>query len=112
VTGPPTTLADRIARLRQDLGLTQAQVAANLEISQQAYARYEASQRKIPIDLLPRIAEAFEVSIEDLLGVSAQSIKRGPLSQLERRFEQIQALPKKEQRFIIETLDRLLKPVS
>ena len=105
-------LADRIIQLRQGLGLTQAQVAAQLGISQQAYARYEANQRKIPLDLIPQIAEALGVSVEDLLGISEASRKRGPQSQLERCFKEIQTLPKKEQRFIIETIDRLLKTAS
>ena len=107
-----TSLAQRISKLRKDLNLTQTQVADQLGITQQAYGRYEAAQRKIPIDLMPDLAKAFDVSVEDLLGVSAKSKKRGPQSQLERRFEEIQALPKKEQRYIIETLDRLLQTAS
>lgn len=105
-------LADRIIHLRQGLSLTQAQIAAQLGISQQAYARYEANQRKIPLDLIPHIAQAFSVSVEDLLGISEASKKRGPQSQLERCFQEIQTLPKKEQRYIIETIDRLLKTAS
>ena len=107
-----TSLAQRISKLRKDLNLTQTQVADQLGITQQAYARYEAAQRKIPIDLMPNLAKAFDISVEDLLGISAKEKKRGPQSQLEKRFEEIQALPKKEQRYIIETLDRLLKTAS
>ena len=107
-----TSLAQRILKLRKDLNLTQTQVADRLSITQPAYARYEAAQRKIPIDLMPELAKAFDVSIEDLMGISAKGKRRGPQSQLEKRFEEIQALPKKEQRFIIETLDRLLKTAS
>lgn len=106
------TLAERVAELRRGNALTQAQVAECLGISQQAYARYEAAQRKIPVDLLPKLAEAFAISVEDLLGVSVTEKKRGPQSQLERRFREIQDLPKKEQRFIIEALDRLLQKAS
>ena len=107
-----TSLAQRISKLRKDLNLTQTQVADRLSITQPAYARYEAAQRKIPIDLMPDLAKAFDVSVEDLMGISAKGKRRGPQSQLEKRFEEIQALPKKEQRFIIETLDRLLKTAS
>jgi hypothetical protein len=46
------------------------------------------------------------------MGISSKSKRRGPTSALEKRFEEIQSLPKKEQRFIIETLDRLLKTAS
>jgi transcriptional regulator with XRE-family HTH domain len=107
-----TSLSQRISKLRKDLNLTQTQVADKLGITQPAYARYEAAQRKIPIDLMPNLANAFGVSVEDLLGISTKGKKRGPQSQLEKRFEDIQALPKKEQRYIIETLDRLLKTAS
>ena len=61
---------------------------------------------------MPELAKAFEVRVEDLMGISAKGKRRGPQSQLEKRFEDIQALPKKEQRYIIETLDRLLKTAS
>ena len=108
----PISLAQRIAKLRKDLSLTQTQVAGKLGITQPAYARYEAGQRKIPIDLIAELAQAFDVSVEDLMGISAKGKKRGPQSQLEKRFEEIQTLPKKEQRYIIETLDRLLKTAS
>jgi transcriptional regulator with XRE-family HTH domain len=107
-----TSLSQRISKLRKDLNLTQTQVADKLGITQPAYARYEAAQRKIPIDLMPNLASAFGISVEDLLGISTKSKKRGPQSQLEKRFEEIQALSKKEQRYIIETLDRLLKTAS
>jgi transcriptional regulator with XRE-family HTH domain len=106
------SLAQRVTQLRKDLGLTQLEVAKQLGVTQQAYGRYEAGQRKIPIDLMPALAKAFEVSVEDLMGISSKSKRRGPTSVLEKRFEEIQSLPKKEQRFIIETLDRLLKTAS
>ena len=104
------SIALRVSKLRRDMGITQSQVAKRLGITQQAYARYEAGQRKIPIDLIPELANAFSISIEDLWGLTVEGKKRrGPASSLEKHFEAIKALPKKEQRFIVETLDRLLQ---
>ncbi len=42
------TLGKRAATLRKELGITQAQLAETLEISQQLIAAYEAGSWKIP----------------------------------------------------------------
>lgn len=105
-------LPKRLAELRKAEGLTQIQVAQKLGITQGSYAHYESGLRRVPLKMIPRIAEALNASEEGLLGLSQKGGKRGPLSKLEKRFEKVRALPKKEQELAIDMLDRIINAAS
>ena len=62
-------LSEQMANRREELGLTQAQVAAKLGIVQQAYDHYENNRRNIPISLLAKIAKTLDIDIEVLLNL-------------------------------------------
>ncbi|MBQ8117461.1 MAG: helix-turn-helix transcriptional regulator [Lachnospiraceae bacterium] len=57
----------RIKDLRTDSDLTQTQLSDALHISQRAYSHYENGSRDIPTDILIRLAEYYNVSIDFLL---------------------------------------------
>lgn len=57
----------RIRNLREDLDLTQTQIGKMLNISQRTYSHYESGTREIPLDLLIKLADIFDVSIDYLL---------------------------------------------
>jgi transcriptional regulator with XRE-family HTH domain len=50
-------LGARIAALRKDQGMTQVQLAETLGLTQQMIASYEVGRRRVPVSLLPQIAE-------------------------------------------------------
>ena len=54
----------RIRELREDRDLTQSQVAKYLNISQQAYSHYEVGDREIPLFLLIKLADYYNVSLD------------------------------------------------
>lgn len=58
----------RIRDLREDRDLKQRQVAEYLNCSQRVYSNYELGQRDIPTDILIRLANMYNVSIDYLLG--------------------------------------------
>lgn len=58
----------RIRDLREDRDLKQRQLAELLNCSQQVYSNYELSQRDIPTDILIKLANFYNVSIDYLLG--------------------------------------------
>lgn len=58
----------RIKDLREDKDLKQRQLAEYLNCSQQVYSNYELGQRDIPTDVLIRLADFYNVSIDYLLG--------------------------------------------
>lgn len=60
----------RIRDLREDNDLTQKQLAAVLNCSQQVYSNYELGQRDIPTDILIKLSCFYQVSIDYILGIS------------------------------------------
>lgn len=101
-------LGMRVAALRKEQGLTQAQLGELLGISQQMVASYEVGRRRIPVSMLPQLAHALAVSLEGLLGVREGKLKPGPTPKLLRQVERISQLPKPRQRFVIEMLETVL----
>ena len=81
-------VGSRIARFRKDADLTQVQLADALGIAQQQLASYEVGRRRVPVSLLPRLARALDVSIEDIIGEDegrSAGGKRGPASALQQQ---------------------------
>lgn len=62
----------RIRDMREDADLTQAQVAEMLGIAQTVYSRYERGYQTIPLPLLIRLADQYQVSLDYLTGRTAQ----------------------------------------
>lgn len=57
----------RIRDLREDRDLKQRQLAEYLNCSQQVYSNYELGQRDIPTEVLIRLGNLYNVSIDYLL---------------------------------------------
>ena len=57
----------RIKNLREDNDLTQKQLSQFLNISQVAYSYYELSKRNIPLELLCKLADFYNTSVDYLL---------------------------------------------
>ena len=60
----------RIRDLREDHDLTQKKLSLILNCSQQVYSNYELGQRDIPTDILIRLAEFYNVSVDYILGIT------------------------------------------
>lgn len=113
----PRTLAKQIgehlARTRKDLGVTQVELADRVNLSQQLIAEYEAGRKNIPLWRLVNLAEALGIEIEALLSEQdAKPLKRGPTPKLQKQLEKISALPKEQQKSIMQVLDMALKPTA
>ena len=48
--------------------MTQQQVADALGLNSVTYLRYEKGQRQMPLELLPMLADLFDVSLDYLFG--------------------------------------------
>lgn len=57
----------RIKSLREDNDLTQKQLSKFLNISQVAYSYYELNKRNIPLELLCKLADFYNTSVDYLL---------------------------------------------
>lgn len=58
----------RIQDLRVDSDLSQKEIGEILHVSQRSYSHYETGSRSIPIELLIRLADYYNTSIDYLVG--------------------------------------------
>lgn len=58
----------RIQDLRIDSDLSQKKIGEILHISQRSYSHYEAGSRNIPIEMLIRLADYYDTTIDYLVG--------------------------------------------
>ena len=65
----------RIRDLREDRDLKQRQLAEYLNCSQQVYSNYELGQRDIPTDVLIQLSAFYNVSVDYLLGLTANPLR-------------------------------------
>ena len=61
-------LARRLKECRKQRGLTQMQVAVYCDITEKAYPNYELMTREPKLEILARIADLYEVSLDYLAG--------------------------------------------
>lgn len=63
-------LYENIKKARQKQNLGQQDVAEQLKILRQQYARYETGEREIPLHHLIRLAELYNLSLDYLAGLT------------------------------------------
>ena len=67
----PIKLHEQISFLRKQKDLTQEQLANALGVTNQSVSKWESGQCCPDIQLLPNIAELFDVSVDELLGCNS-----------------------------------------
>ena len=60
----------RLRDIREDMDITQIEVANYLHIKQNTYSQYENGLRQIPIDLLIELSKFYNTSVDYLLGLT------------------------------------------
>lgn len=61
---------NRLRDLREDHDLTQDNIATMLGCAQTTYSRYENEALNIPVDILKKLANFYNVSIDYLVGMT------------------------------------------
>jgi len=97
--------------LRRDAGFTQVEFAAEVGITQRMVAYYESPNATPPATLLPAIATALGVSIDELFGRAAKRrlVKQEGDSRLRRRLLAIEKLDVAEKRQVLQLLDAFIE---
>lgn len=62
-----TTLATRLRQLRLERNMTMKEVASAMQISRTTYRDWEYG-RKMPAEMLSRLSDVFQVSLNELVG--------------------------------------------
>lgn len=99
----------RLAELRKDAGLSQYELAHYVGVPQANIAFWERSEKPPRSDVLPKMAEALGVSVEDLLMVDEQKpLKKKaaksngrPAGKVREVFDRVSRLPRRQQEHIV-----------
>jgi transcriptional regulator with XRE-family HTH domain len=106
------TIGQRIAQLRKERGYTQAELSEKMGIIQPLISDYELDKLRLHAEMVIRVAQALEVSTDELLGSKAAngngSNGKGSLRLL-RRVKRIEDLPQSQQKTLLKTIDTFLK---
>lgn len=106
---PRETFGQRLVRLRKARGLSQTALGKQIGISKRMVAYYEIQTDRPPAHLLPALAKALTVSIDDLMG--AGHLPSQPVEvdvRVWRRFQRLQGLPPDAKTTVLKLLDSLL----
>lgn len=68
------TFGQRLAALRKEKGLTQNDIADKVGITAQAVSKWENDQASPDIDILIKLSEIFDISLDELLGKVKPSV--------------------------------------
>ena len=61
---------NRIRDLREDADLKQKQIADYLGCDQSLYSKYERGERVIPLEVVVKLAQYYQTSVDYLLGLT------------------------------------------
>jgi transcriptional regulator with XRE-family HTH domain len=99
----------RLLALRRAAGLTQIDLAEALGVAQANIAQWEWSDKPPRAELLLELANILGVTTEELLSGTSTKRKAGaPVGEVQRAFEEVRKLPRKQQKKIIETVNALV----
>ena len=105
---------ERIRELREEFGVTQKKLSEVLGVTRTAVAKWEANENGPNSDVLLKIADYFDVSLDYLLGRT--DIKKAPVESdkgdrpaMEREFmELFKLLPAEKRKTIVAVMKSLL----
>ena len=102
-------LGKHITELRKQSGMTQAELARALQVSQQTVFAYELGDRRVSVLALIKLSRIFDTSVEELSGLKMPIRSKRRLSPAGiRHAERYQTLSKTRQRFVARIIDVLL----
>ncbi len=101
---------ERLRQLRSERNITQARLAQLLNISARVYNRWETGDAAPHFDTVVRIADALQVSLDELAGrkeLTSDIVLRNP--ELHELVQQVDQLPDGDQQALIAVMDGLVK---
>lgn len=101
----------RIAILRKELGLSQTDLANQLNTSVSVVSRYELDKMTPSVDTAKKLAEILNTSVGYLLGETDNAeLFKNP--EMLKRFQDIDQFNEEDKKYILYTLDALIKNVK
>lgn len=99
------TLGDNMMLIRKKKNLSQAQLGKMIGTSGDVIGRYERGDIKPSIEVVSKIADALEVSIDYLIGKTRLELDKQALE----RIQELASLPDDKKNYILELVDILIR---
>ena len=104
-----TEFGERLVTARQQAGLSQAQVAEKLGITQQSYGGWERRETALKPEHLVQLAATLNVTVDYLLGKeNGRPRSGGPAGKARQIFEQVSQLPRHQQQRVLQVVADML----
>jgi transcriptional regulator with XRE-family HTH domain len=106
---PRSAFGARLHAAREAAGLTQAQVAEKLGMTQTAYALWERREVALRPEQIEQAAKVLHVSVDVLFGRSNSPVRgHGPVGKTRQTFEEVSKLPRRQQQHIVRVIGALI----
>jgi transcriptional regulator with XRE-family HTH domain len=106
---PRTPFGQRLHAAREAAGLSQAQVAAKMNVAQNAYAMWERRPIALKPQQIEKLADILKVSVEYFFGKTTSKQRgSGPAGRLRLVFEEASKLPRHQQGKVAEFVEGFL----
>lgn len=111
ISKPRPSQGARLAAFRKAAGLSQAELARILSVPQSTVGFWETAAKPPRSDVLPKLAKALGVRVEELLGSTpiAPVGRPGPVGKLQRALELAAVLPRRQQQLVVEFVNTLVQ---
>lgn len=111
-TNNTDTLGKRIMALRKAAGMTQEQVAERLGVSPQAVSKWENDVSCPDVTMIPRIAQLFNVSTDELLGIHRRASRPQGKHRQAGRYFFIQPWKRRRLQILLRNSGHRLRPAA
>jgi len=99
-------IGSKIMTLRKKFNLSQSELAKKVEVSRTIIGNYERNENTPSIDILLKIANTFDVSVDYLIGEGSLSTYD---KEVLKRINDIEHLPNEDKEHIFYLIDNLVK---
>jgi transcriptional regulator with XRE-family HTH domain len=108
--GEPPEFGRRMAEARERAGLTQAELAKRLCVTQQVVAAWERRNIALRPEQIKTLAEALSITADYLIGISGTwTGVKGPSGKVRHVFEQVSKLPRRQQQKVVEFVEAFVQ---
>ena len=109
LTLEPGDFGKRLAALRKAAGYTQQELADEVGATRRMIAYYETESDHPPTNMLVGLANALNVSTDELLGLGKKKNPKQPDTRLQRRLKQIEKMDASDKRQILQVIDAFIE---
>jgi transcriptional regulator with XRE-family HTH domain len=101
-------LGSKITELRKQKEWSQSELARQIDVSREIVGRYERNDAVPSIEVAQRMAEAFEVSLDFLVGNTEQEVDKDTL----KRLQEINRLSDENKKMVYTFLDSFITKIK